>query len=608
MDRFDELLSEYLDGALDAPGRAELASMIDADAARRETFIAMVREHGLLASELRDPDEAFARRIMTELDKGRSQFVRAVMADLKGPGSGGRRPSPPRRPQRPRDDPAPGWVLWASLAAGLLVVVAVLLSALGGGEPQKTDRKLVKEPPKPTRNEPAPPPRPGPELVKEAPPPAPRPELPPPPKPPPKAPEAPVVAAPKPKSEAEAVPAPPAPKPEPAAPEKAPATVTEVAKLESVEGEVTVGEAAAVPGPLPPGFVLESKSEKSLAAFRYPDGTRVEVAGLSKVQDEPAKPGHVLTMSGLVSAEVAKQPVDRPMLFLTAHAEVRVLGTRLRVETLGESTRLDVTEGKVRMTRLKDRATVDVVAGHYAVASPSGSLASRLARVSTGLVALYPFKEGKGGLVHDLSRAGSPLDLRIENEAAVKWSSKGLLIAAPTLVTSGAPATKIVQACKASNEVSVEAWVRPGTLAPPSKDGRIVALSSDPMNQDFLLGQDELKGPTRSYFMRLRTTATDLVGKPALATPDNAVVPKLSQLVYTRTAAGVATFYVDGVDVARTSGGGALSTWDDQYRLSVGNEVTSDRPWLGELHLVAVYSRALSPEEVKQNLKAGAEQ
>jgi hypothetical protein len=383
--------------------------------------------------------------------------------------------------------------------------------------------------------------------------------------------------------------------------------VAEVAALESVEGDVTLGGAAAMPGPLTAGFVLETKGEKSAAVFRYPDGTKVEVGAQSKIQDEPTRPGHVLTLTGVLTADVAKQQAEKPMLILTAHAEARVLGTKLRVETLGESTRLDVMEGKVRLTRLKDRSWVEVGSGHYSIATPTGTMASRPARVSIGVVALYPFKEGKGGVVHDTSRAGPPLDLKIENESAVKWTSKGLLIGASTLVASTAPAAKIVQACKASNEVSVEVWVRPGTLTPPGKDGRIVALSSDPMNQNFLLGQDELKGPIRSYFMRLRTTTTDLVGKPALATPENTTVPKLSHLVYTRSSTGVAAMYVDGVDVARTTGGGVLSNWNESYRLAVGNEISGDRPWLGEVHLVAVYSRALTADEVKQNFKAGAE-
>jgi len=341
--------------------------------------------------------------------------------------------------------------------------------------------------------------------------------------------------------------------------------------------------------------------------FRYPDGTKVEVGPQSKIQDEPTRPGHVLTLSGVLQADVAKQPVDAPMLVLTAHAEARVLGTKLKVETIGDASRLDVTEGKVRFTRLKDKSWVDVGAGHYALATPTGTMASRLARVSSGEVALYTFKEGKGGTVHDVSRSGAALDLMIENEAAVKWTSKGLLIHASTLVASVVPATKISQACKASNEVTVEAWVRPGTVTPPGKDGRIVSLSADPMNQNFLLGQDELSAPARSYFMRLRTTTTDLVGKPALATPANTTVLKLAHVVYTRSSTGLATLYVDGVDVARTTGGGALSNWNESYRLAVGNELTGDRTWLGEVHLVAVYSRALTADEVKQNFKAGAE-
>jgi hypothetical protein len=295
------------------------------------------------------------------------------------------------------------------------------------------------------------------------------------------------------------------------------------------------------------------------------------------------------------------------MLFLTAHAEARVLGTTLRVETIGDSTRLDVTEGRVRLTRLKDKASVEVSAGHYAVAAPTGSVASRLVRVSTGLLALYTFKEGKGAIVHDVSRVGAALDLRIETETSVKWSSKALAIGAPGLIASAGPATKLAQACRLSNELTIEAWVRPATLTPAAKDGRIVTLSGDFQNQDFMLGQDELKGPARAYFTRLRTTSTDLVGKPALSAPDGTVALKLSHVVYTRSATGVATLYVDGVDVARATGTGSLSNWNESYRLALGNEFGSDRAWLGELHLVGVYGRALGPDDVKQNFKAGAE-
>ncbi len=46
-------------------------------------------------------------------------------------------------------------------------------------------------------------------------------------------------------------------------------------------------------------------------------------------------------------------------------------------------------------------------------------------------------------------------------------------------------------------------------------------------------------------------------------------------------------------------------TWDPTYHLLLGNEGTMNRAWRGEFHLVAVYDRPLTPEEVSQNFSAG---
>jgi hypothetical protein len=191
----------------------------------------------------------------------------------------------------------------------------------------------------------------------------------------------------------------------------------------------------------------------------------------------------------------------------------------------------------------------------------------------------------------------------------VRWTPKGLLITAPTLVATPAPATRLSQACKATNEISLEVWFRPATVTPAAKDGRLVTLSSDPKNQNFMLGQDEYLGPVRSYFMRLRTSATDLVGKPDLVLPEGSATPKPkpTHLVYARAASGAAAIFLDGVETAKTTVAGNLSSWNDGYRLGLANEFSNDRAWLGEYQLVAIYNRALSLEEVRQNLKAASE-
>jgi hypothetical protein len=45
--------------------------------------------------------------------------------------------------------------------------------------------------------------------------------------------------------------------------------------------------------------------------------------------------------------------------------------------------------------------------------------------------------------------------------------------------------------------------------------------------------------------------------------------------------------------------------WNAKLHLLVGNEGTLDRPWLGEIYLVAIYNRALNDEEVYTNFAAG---
>jgi hypothetical protein len=78
--------------------------------------------------------------------------------------------------------------------------------------------------------------------------------------------------------------------------------------------------------------------------------------------------------------------------------------------------------------------------------------------------------------------------------------------------------------------------------------------------------------------------------------------------VYTRNREGEATLYVDGVSVATGDIGGDVSNWDRGFRLALGNELTEDRPWLGELHRVAVYARALDSADVARYAKAGRQE
>lgn len=628
MERWEELASSYLDGGLDAAGREELSRLIESDPDRLRHFVDLVRENRILSVELGETREnLFTQRVMSELNKNKSAFIRSVMSAVKdtGPGTGSGHPRSPRPGVAPRrrriGGPGTGfpWIAWVALAAGgvLLVTVLVFVLGSGGGEPPvvrvesprgplpglrplppapprdpsavPTPVEKPREVPRPALPSPAVPATPGPSVPAPAPAPSPTPAPAPSPPAPPKGPET-----------------PPAPLP------ALPATRALAATLERVEGTVTVTSGptprpAQGAQPLEAGFALATADESSSALVRYPDGTTVELRGVSRIHDLSGAAGRRLEIEGVMWADVAKQPPDQPMVLLTPQAEGKVLGTRFRILAAADSTRLDVVEGKVKFTRTKDRLSVDVASGHYSIAAPGIPLSSRLARVVLGQQVLYTFREGRGPLIHDMAKAGAPLDLKLDSESSVRWSAKGLLLTQSTMARSLEPATRIARACRASSEISVEVWFRPATVPPPKNDGRIFTLSADPMHQDFMIGQEDALGPPKSYFVRLRTSATDLVGKPAMETPEGVAQTRLTHLVYTRSSGGLAVLYLDGGEVTRATLGGDFSSWDETYRLGLGNEQTNDRPWLGELHLAAVYSRALSADEVKQNLRAGAE-
>ena len=220
-------------------------------------------------------------------------------------------------------------------------------------------------------------------------------------------------------------------------------------------------------------------------------------------------------------------------------------------------------------------------------------------RATSNLQTLYSFNDARGDIVHDRSGSGRPLDLKIENPDAVQWQKGALIVRSSTKIGSAGPANKMTAAVRRSNAVSIEAWVKPANTK-QSGPARLVTLSADSSQRNFTLGQDGNR-----YEVRLRTTSTSTNGIPATPAPANTVSTKLTHIVYTRDAAGNASVFVNGKRRVSKKVAGKLSGWNEGYRFALANELTGDRPWLGELHLVAIYSRALSAKEIQQNFKAG---
>ncbi len=226
-------------------------------------------------------------------------------------------------------------------------------------------------------------------------------------------------------------------------------------------------------------------------------------------------------------------------------------------------------------------------------------------RVTDGLLVLYDFSAGWGNIVADSSGVGTALDLTIGNTAAVQWANQGLIIKTPTTISSSGPATKVIEACRASNEITIEAWVTPATTQ-QGGPARIVSISNDTNTRNVTLAQGLKNGePTALYNTRLRTTNSDDNGIPSISTPNNSLQTELTHVVFTRTKDGRAILFMNGQERAIDTLAGSLSNWATSYRLLLANERTGDRPWLGTYTLVAAYGRALTSAEVQHNYSAG---
>ena len=81
----------------------------------------------------------------------------------------------------------------------------------------------------------------------------------------------------------------------------------------------------------------------------------------------------------------------------------------------------------------------------------------------------------------------------------------------------------------------------------------------------------------------------------------------LTHVVYTRDGQGNAVLYINGKPVSTREVAGDMSNWEDGFRLALGNELTGDRPWRGELHRVALYARALDKSAITALAKAGGD-
>lgn len=286
-------------------------------------------------------------------------------------------------------------------------------------------------------------------------------------------------------------------------------------------------------------------------------------------------------------------------------------------------------------------------------------------------VVLYEFNETSGNQVIDSSRIGTPLNLTIADASAgaiVRGSDNGksyLSLQSRNLIQSSVAAAKVIDACKASGEISIEAWFENNDPAKSSvgqypngtpQPNRIVSLSTDLVKNNFYLGQFYDNG-------ELLYSSINTSGNENPATPggnlNNAIMSKLTQviipsmetenppavpmqkMIVTLAKDQTAHLYLNDRDgnlsrvvdkptgFTMATGTTLFSDWYTDAKLTLGNvastfsevqnapanfvactNVTANnnpacaarsRYWKGKLYLVAVYCKALTDQQIVGN-------
>ncbi|MEM6293954.1 MAG: LamG domain-containing protein [Myxococcota bacterium] len=233
-----------------------------------------------------------------------------------------------------------------------------------------------------------------------------------------------------------------------------------------------------------------------------------------------------------------------------------------------------------------------------------------IGRVEDGLTVLYQLQAGSTGLVPDSSSSSPPVDLELQG-SGYAFTPTGLAFEgdASTIARSSGSLSKLNFECSASNALTLESWITPGPTDVPGP-ARILTYSRDSGARNFslLLGQD-IDGSKQGWKARLRTSVTSQNGTPDLDYLEAPRPGEARHFVFVHEDDGDEHLYLDGVEVATGTRASSFSTWatDGTMSLAIGNELSLDRALEAEVHLVAIYCRALTADEVLQNTDAGFE-
>jgi hypothetical protein len=228
-------------------------------------------------------------------------------------------------------------------------------------------------------------------------------------------------------------------------------------------------------------------------------------------------------------------------------------------------------------------------------------------RFDDGIIARWDFKEQTGNMAMDTSGVAPAMDLTLEGPELM--SAYGIQVAEGRAIASAVASRKlydrIADQGSGSQAYTVETWIA-NLNTTQEGPARIISYSANSGSRNFMLGQLQYQYVVRN---RAYTEESNGNGGPDLETydVDRDAQATLQHVVITYDQLSGRKIYVDGVwtEDEDPIDAGRLWNWSPNHRLVMGNDVSNDRPWLGQIRFAAIYDRPLSAAAIKQNYDAG---
>jgi hypothetical protein len=254
-----------------------------------------------------------------------------------------------------------------------------------------------------------------------------------------------------------------------------------------------------------------------------------------------------------------------------------------------------------------------------ALTLPEGIVASGGNRAETNQFALWEFKTGRDRTAFDTSGVGNSINLTLLG--SVTWvGGYGLEFSGGRAQADTVASDKIFTYLQDTGEYAIEAWVIPSNVS--QEDANIVSYSGGDLTRNFTLGQNMYNYEAYNRVAAVPPASPAPNGDPFLTTGENGleiaqaslqhVVVNYDPLDRVGNGAG-RSIYVNGVQVPGLtdpvpSPTSINAVWDDSFAFILGNETSGNRPWMGQVKMVALHSRALSLQEITDNFDVGVGQ